>query len=342
MQAVLIPEPKKAELVEVAVPEPGEGEALLRVLATGICGSDVHGFLGEHPFRIPPVITGHEVAAEVVEIRGAPGALRVGDRVAVEPQVSCGECPFCASGDYNLCRRKRVLGTPDWTGSFAEYVTAPFASLYRIPGDFDAELGALVEPLAVAVHSLRRGRVTEGESFAVLGVGTIGLMHAVALSVLEPSRLICSDVKDANLRIARAIGATGVVNPGRRDAAESILELTEGRGVDVCFAVYHSPQVIDTALRIVRPKGRIVVVAVFPEPVSTTLSTVQLNEIEMLGTVMYTREDYERTIELAGRARDSLRRLVTHRITLAELPRHLHLLGSGGLPEAIKVMAHLS
>jgi L-iditol 2-dehydrogenase len=338
MKAVNIPRVGFAEVVEIPALTPGPAEALVRVQATGICGSDVAGYNGTHAYRNPPVITGHEAVGTVVSAGRATTTVRAGDRVVIEPHIGCGTCRYCRSGRYNICPGKRVMGTPGWPGSFAELVTAHEVCLHGVPSGISTEQAVLVEPLCVAVHALRRAHVSPRGRFLVLGSGTIGLMHTLALSKKDPELLVATDIKPYNLEAAHRCGAHVVVDPTTEDVVERVLRLTDGEGVDACFVAFHAPALLATAIGAIRPGGTVVMVANSAGPVPLNTRQMQLNELSVIGTAMYTAADFREGLTLAGALGDSLTDLITHRITLAELPDYLRRLDEGSLERVIKVI----
>ena len=166
-------------MVEKDMPKVNSKEALIRITAAGIRGSDVHAYIGKHPFRTPPSILGHEIVGEIVEIGNKVVNFKVGDRVTVEPQIGCGHCPTCERGFYNLCEKKVILGTKEWDGGFAEYIVAPEQTLYEIPRSLSIDQAVLAEPLAVGVHAVNIAGIEKGDKVAILGSGPIGLLTAV-------------------------------------------------------------------------------------------------------------------------------------------------------------------
>ncbi len=354
MKAVLIDTPRSADLIETDRPTPGEGELLVKVRATGVCGSDLSGYLGLHPYRVPPVVTGHEMAGEVVERGGAAEGFEIGDTVLVEPQTGCGECAYCRAGDYHLCRSKRVLGTRAWPGSFAEYVLIPPRCAYRVPDGLSLPAATLVEPFSVGLHAIAQAggpsgatdaRASRafgpGATVAILGSGTIGLTLLIGVLESGPERVFCTDVRPFNLEMARSLGAAGVFDPSRIDAAQAVRDQTEGEGVDVCFVAAPAEGIFDQALAATRPGGEVVLVAMFDEPATVDLSLIQQRERRVIGTLMYTRKDFERAMELLPTVNDRLSKLITHHIGLEELPETLGALSRGEISHAVKVVVEM-
>ncbi len=341
MKAVEIKKAGFAELVEIEEPEPGAGEVLVRVHATGICGSDLAAYLGRHPYRVPPVVTGHEVAGVVESAGDDVGELSVGDPVIIEPHIGCGECFYCKSDDYNLCKEKRVLGTTSWPGSFAEYVVVPAACAYKVPSDIPLSVVTLIEPLCVGLHAVEKAPLEPGATVAILGSGTIGLTLLLAVLQKKPAKVICSDIRSGNLEMALAFGATHTVDARQQDIEEELSCITKGRGVDVCFIAVPSDQVAAQALAITRLKGTIVLIALFEEPSRFDLREIQLRERQLIGTLMYTRKDYLKAVQLLPSLKNSLVRLITHHIGIEELPEMLDSLSHGKVEDSIKVVVEM-
>ena len=341
MKAVEIKKVGFAELVEIEKPKAGSGEVLVRVNATGICGSDIAAYLGRHPYRVPPVVTGHEVAGVVETVGDGVGNLSVGDPVIIEPHIGCGQCFYCESDDYNLCKEKRVLGTANWPGSFAEYVAVPAVCAYKVPSDVPLSVVTLIEPLCVGLHAAEKAPLEPGATVAILGSGTIGLTLLLAVLQNQPGKVICSDIRDGNLETALALGATHTINAAREDIEEEVGRITEGRGVDVCFIAVPSDRVVAQALSVTRLKGTVVLIALFEEPSRIDLREIQLRERQLIGTLMYTRKDYLKAVQLLSSIKGSLVKLITHHIGIEELPEMLDALSHGKIENSIKVVIEM-
>jgi L-iditol 2-dehydrogenase len=341
MKAVEIKRIGYAELVEMERPKAGPGEVLVRVHATGICGSDLAAYLGRHPYRIPPVVTGHEVAGIVEAVGEGVAELGVGEPVIIEPHVGCGQCFYCESGDYNLCKQKRVLGTTSWPGSFAEYVVVPAPCAYKVPSDIPFSVVTLLEPLCVGLHAAGKASLKPGATVAILGSGTIGLTLLLAVLQSKPSKVICSDIRRRNLDMALSLGATHAIDPREKDITEEVHRITDDCGMDTCFIAVPSDQVVAQALAIARPKGTIVLIALFEEPSRVDLSEIQLRERQLIGTLMYTRQDYLKAVELLPSLRDSLAKLITHHVSIEQLPDMLDALSHGRVEDSIKVVVDM-
>ena len=339
MKAMKFPEAGKAEIVEVPVPTPGPGEVLVRVRATGICASDVAAFKGTHNFRRPPVITGHELAGEIVTLGQDVTGLRVGDRVALEPHVGCGHCDYCRQDNYHECPEKRFVGVGEWIGAFAEYVVATDSMCHTIPGRMPFDEAAMLEPFCVGLHAVRRADLRMGETVAILGVGTIGMMTLLAARCGGPGWTVVTDPSAAKRELAIRCGADVALDPAREDAAAAILKATGGRGVDVVFVAAAAPGVLDQAVNVCRRMGRIVIIASFFSGGGVEAKLVQQREQTVLGTSMYTGVDYRLAIRLWEQGRlGQFHTLVSERIRLDQAPEAIIALAAGKRPDNIKTV----
>ena len=327
MKAAVFTGIRTIEIQQVPTPTPKPDEVLIRVRAAGVCGSEVHAFLGTHPFRKPPAIMGHEVAGDVVEVGADVRSFKPGDRVLVEPQVSCGRCLYCRSGDYHLCLSKVMLGVPAWPGAFGEFITAPERTLLRLPDGFSYEEGAMVEPLAVGVHSARKARVQVGESALVLGAGPIGLCCIAAARAAGATRIVATDAYDFNLELARKMGAAGVVNVRRGDdLARVVADQVRPEGVDATFVTAGFSPVFNQSLAHTRKAGRVALVALFDEPITIPEPfLIGGKELEVIGVHTYIRKDFETAIDLIRSGAVDVKAMITHVLPMEEAQRALEL-----------------
>ncbi len=298
MRAAVIDKPYSIELLEVEPPSiRQEDQVKIKVIVTGICGSEIHAYHGTHPFRIPPVISGHEFAGVIVETGKNVSRFSVGDRVTVEPHFGCGECRLCKSGRYNICQDKKVLGTQEWTGSFGEYVVVPESTVVKLPDDVSFEQGALIEPLAVGIHAVRKAGVGLGSKIAILGAGPIGLGLLLAAKNSGATKIFITDALDYNLDIAKQLGATHTINTLKENAVDSVLEETNGEGADIVFLAVGVESVLNDSLRMVKRGGKVSEVALFGKKPVIEISFIQNKEIKIEGCNMYTLEDFDTAAE---------------------------------------------
>ena len=314
MRAAFIAGKEKIEVRDTEVPSPDAGEVLVRVRACGICGSDLHFYHGVFPAN-PNVSPGHEFAGEVVELGEGVGGFEPGQGVVIEPIRRCQECAFCRSGRYHLCPKHMLLGTFA-PGGLAEHVSVPACTLYPLPEDLDFELGALVEPLAVAVHGVHLVDLTVGERVLVLGSGTIGLFSIIAAKAAGAGEVVATYRHDHQGEAALAAGASRVI----RDSDVAGLEK---QGIDVAIeTIGGSAPTLAQALGAVRPGGRISVLGLFPGGVQLGGLALILKEVTVVGGITYCRpglrSDFDVAIGILQSDPERARMVITHRFPLDE------------------------
>ena len=303
-------------LDDIREPECGDGEAVLEVKYAGICGSDLTIYQGKHKRAKPPTILGHEFSGVVVERRGEGyPEVKVGDRVAVNPAYACGQCELCLAGNGHICEKKGLYGV-DSDGGFARYVKVALRAPIRLPEWASFEEGVLVEPLAVAVRAVRIGRLSFGESAAVIGGGPIGLLTALVARVAGARTVLMIEPQPFRRVMAESLGFR-VLDPTQA-TRECIRDLTAGQGIDVVLDAAGVPPAARMSMELVKRTGRIVVVAVYKEPVPVDLITLGYGEVEILGSCIYTPADFAKSVGLVAEQRVDLKPLVTHRLALAE------------------------
>lgn len=301
MRALVYTAPKKLELLEWPDPELKLGEALVRVRAAAVCGSDLHGWLGHSRGRTPPLVLGHELAGEVVEAPDSPEGFKRGEHVAVYPLLGCDQCWYCASGRDYLCRRRELLGL-QVAGGFAEYVAVPAKNLYRLPEEMSFVQGALVEPLACGLHMAGLAAREMGP-VAILGAGPIGLMTLQVARELKFLRLAVVEVNPRRAAAARQLGADLTINPSYPHALE---ELERFFGEDGCAAVFDAAGFSATrrlAVKLVRSAGLIVLAGLGEQ--ETPLDCVEIirREIRLEGAFAYCRREFQKALEWVANGR---------------------------------------
>ena len=267
MKAAVLTKPKTIEIQDVPDPKPAPHEVLIRVKTVGICGSDLHyyehGRIGTQVVEYP-FILGHEVGGEIAEVGSNVKGFEPGDKIAIEPQQTCGKCEFCKSGRYNLCPHVKFLATPPVNGAFAEYITHPADMTFKLPDTMDYEQGALLEPLAIGFHVSDRAEASLGERVLITGAGCIGLVILLALKAKGLSEIYVSDVLDNRLAMARELGAREVFRADRTDPVKEILKRTDGRGADIVIEASGNPKAIAGTVDAVRRGGKILMLGYAP------------------------------------------------------------------------------
>ena len=321
MKAVVKARPEPGvEVQEMDAPVAGTGEVLVRVRAAAICGSDlgIYDFTPAYSEMKLPVIMGHEFSGVVEAVGKDVGGFAVGDRVLSRSVVSCGECRFCAVGMDNLCESSSLFGIHQ-DGGFAEYIAVPQGLLYPIPGGMSFEEAALVEPLSNAVHFVNDLTPVEPGSLAVvLGIGPIGLFSAQLLRLTGAEVLVTGiSVDTERFKIAGKLGLEAV-NVDEVDPVELVMERTSGRGADVAFVAVGAPSAVHQAVRLVRKRGHVTVVGIFPGDVPVPMTTVVRREITLAGAYDARAESFQVSIDLIESGRIEAAALATHSFPLGE------------------------
>ena len=303
---------KPGEIIfrELPVPEPGRGEVLLRIKRIGVCGSDIHVYYGEHKGTGYPVTQGHEVSARVEKLGEGVTGLHVGQKVTVEPQVTCGTCYPCRHGRYNLCEKLKVMGFQT-TGMASEYFCVGADHVTPLPDTMTYDEGAMIEPLAVTVHAARRFDALEGSRVAVLGCGPIGILLAQTCRALGAEKVMITDVSDYRLSLAEGLGVDFCVNTAREDFGEALLRAFGPDGADVIYDCAGNDITMGQAIRHARKGSKIVLVAVFAREAHVDLFTLNDHELDLDTSMMYRHEDYVEAIRLVEEGKVQLRPLMS-------------------------------
>jgi L-iditol 2-dehydrogenase len=311
------------EVREMDAPVAGPGEVLVRVRAAAICGSDlgIYDFTPAYSEMTLPVVMGHEFSGMVEAVGEGVDAHSVGDRVLSRSVVACGECRFCVAGLDNLCESSSLFGIHQ-DGGFAEYISVPQGLLYPIPEGISFEEAALVEPLSNALHFVNDMTPVEpGDLAVVLGIGPIGLFSVQLLRLAGADVLLTGiSVDTERFRIAEKLGLE-VVNVDVVDPVELVLGRTSGRGADVAFVAVGASPAVHQAVRLVRKRGHVTVVGIFPGEVSVPMTIVVRREITVTGAYDARAPNFQESIALIESGRLKAVDLVTHRFPLDEAER---------------------
>jgi len=319
MRAAHCSGPGRIDLRETAQPTPAAGEVIVKVRNCGVCGSDLHWYHGGFP--PPAVCPGHEISGEVVELGAEVRGVKPGDRVAVEPLVVCGECHACRTGDLQLCRKLRILGTMV-DGGFAEYVRTPASALFHLPAALDWELGAMTEPLAVCVHAVQLANVRLGDRTLILGAGTIGLLSVVAARSAGAGEVLITARHPHQHAAAVALGARAFATTD--DGEAELSEYARRHPIDaVIETVGGSTDTVNEAVQLVRAGGTISVLGVFMAPLSLNGLLLIMKEVRIVGSLTYSRAghraDFDVALDLLVSQCDRLQPLITHRYPLDQI-----------------------
>jgi 2-desacetyl-2-hydroxyethyl bacteriochlorophyllide A dehydrogenase len=316
-------------LVEVPVPRPGPQEVLVRVRATGLCGSDVHIAVdGITPVGFSPITLGHEPAGEVAEVGEGVTGWVPGDRVVVMAIQSCGRCEHCVRGASQVCRSRCIAGI-QVDGGLAEFMVTPAAFLVPLPDEVGFEVGGIVgDAVATPFHALAdRAQLRAGETVAVFGVGGLGL-HAVELArFMGAARVVAVDVRAGQLQRAREFGADTVVDASSEDPVAAVFAATSGRGVDVAAEFVGLQQTISQTVDVLATGGRAVIVGIGTEPLIGPAPVMFVRkEASILGSYGSSRTAVERLLALAAGGQLDLERSITHVYPLEQADEALRVL----------------
>lgn len=347
MTAVVNHGPEDYRLETVPRPHAGPGEVIIKVDAAGICGSDgkcyTGGamFWGDDPWVKAPVVPGHEFFGTVVELgEGAAEAhgLQVGDKAIAEQIVPCGECRYCARGEYWMCEVHDIYGFQKDVadGAWAEYMRFHAnARVHKVPGDMPPEAGVLIEPLACAIHAVERGEIQLGDTVVLAGAGTLGLLMLQVIKLKSPGRIVVTDAKAERLEIARRMGADVTIDVTTEDPVARIKDITDGYGCDVFIEATGYPAAVQQGLDALRKLGTMVVFGVFGENVTTDWSVIgDRKELTLRGAHLGPYR-YPLAIDYLHRGIVDADVMVTHRLPLARFGEGMEMLLSG---QGIKIM----
>ena len=296
MRRVKLIEPKKAIVEEVPYPVPGPREIVMKIAYCGICGSDLHASIGNHPFVPLPATPGHEFSGWVEEIGEKVTEFKKGDRVTSEPNLVCGKCYNCLIGRYNICENLKVMGCQG-DGAMADYILLPVEKIVALPNELSLKHAVLIEPLAVGTHATHRAGDLFMKNVVIVGAGMIGL--AVLTSVVRSGakNIWVTDFAEERLELAEEIGATKVIN-AREDVRRIIREESGFEGIDVAFECVGVEASLRTCMDIVRKGAKVIVLGVFGNESKIKSANVQDWEMELIGTLMYVMRDINEAILL--------------------------------------------
>ncbi|MCE7519452.1 Zn-dependent oxidoreductase [Vreelandella titanicae] len=339
MKAFQVKAPHDYQVAEVDPPKVAAGEALVRVAFAGICGSDMHIIHGDNAFVRFPRITGHEFAGVVEAVGEGVADVAVGDRVCIDPVISCGECYPCRIGRPNVCSSLEVIGVHR-DGGFEEFVAVPAANVHHLPEHIGLDAAALVEPYTIAANVLDRMQPHPGDRLMILGAGVIGLtilQMALAKGIEE---VIVTDVINERLVAAKQLGATQVFNSREQDVEKEVLALTQGEGVPLIADAACVPALLPQMLRLASPAGRIGLLGFSVQPSELVQLEVIKKELTLVGSRLNNRKFPEVLKLMASGLLDPLA-LVSHRLPLSDMPSAIDMLDHRP-EEARKVLIQIS
>jgi L-idonate 5-dehydrogenase len=330
MKSYLLHGKQDLRLEERPIPEVLPHQVLIRVRRVGICGSDVHyfwhGYIGSFvPKR--PFALGHEFSGEVVEVGREVQTLRPGQAVAVDPSMPCGTCSYCRGGRYNLCENMKFLGSascdPHLDGAFGEYVPVPAVNCLPIPEALSYGEAAMLEPLSVAVHAVRRAGTVAGQAVLITGAGTIGQLVLIVARAFGADKIVVSDIDAFSREFALQRGADAVLDPREATMEKEAMDAS-AIGFDVVFEATGVPSALSNALRLARRGGTVVQIGSLPADVPIPANLIMAKELTVAGSFRSAHE-FSMALNLAAAKRIDLRPLITATFPYAELPQAMDL-----------------
>ncbi len=322
-------------LRDVPAPEPGRGQVNVHVQVVGVCGSDVHGYKGTTGRRKPPIIMGHEFSGTVSAVGAEVKDFKVGDRVVVNPLLTCGYCDNCRAGMPHICQNRSGLGV-NLNGAYAEFVQVAPKMVYHLPDEMTWEQGALVEPLGVAMHAVNLAPIQLMDTVVIVGAGTIGLLTILAARLKGASKIIVSDVSAHRLEMARRLGADVVVNPAQQDAVAAVQAQTQGQGAPVVVEAVGLTPTVKQSLQMARNGGHVVWIGNSDPEVTINMQQIVTRELTVHGAYGFNQE-FAQSIEAIRSGRVDPTVLIEQRAALEDGTRIIDDLAHGK-SEVIKVM----
>ncbi|XP_076249409.1 sorbitol dehydrogenase [Calliopsis andreniformis] len=331
-------------LEQTPIEEPDQDEVLLEMACVGICGSDVHylvnGRIGDFVVR-EPMIIGHEAAGTVVKVGKNVTNLKVGDRVAIEPGVSCRTCKFCKEGRYNLCKDMVFCATPPVHGNLRRYYKHAADFCFKLPDNVSLPEGALLEPLSVGVHACKRANVGIGSKVLILGAGPIGLVTLLVAKAMGASKIVITDLVQSRLNIAKKFGANETLLVTRDNSETEVVEKIRelfGEEPDKTIDASGAQSSIRTAILATKSGGMVVLVGMGAPEVKLPLINALVREVDIRGVFRYA-NDYADALDLLASNKIDVKPLITHNYKLEETVQAFET-SKSGKDDVIKVMIH--
>ncbi|MGY4688560.1 zinc-dependent alcohol dehydrogenase [Salibacterium sp. K-3] len=333
MKAGIFKDKESVRVIDKEIPAPGSNEALIKVAFAGICGTDMMIYAGLHPRAETGLIMGHEFSGRVEKI-GSSSSVEKGARVAVNPLISCGYCYACVRGQNHICANLQYIGI-DTDGGFADYVNVPEENLHPLEKGVSDDEAALIEPLAVAVHSIRKSQLRFGDVVLVLGAGPIGILIAMLSQKAGASKVIISDVSDFRLRAAEKLGFR-TVNAETTDVVNETKDNTEGVGADVVFEAAGNQSTADQTIEAIKPQGEILVISVYKMPPQINLAKMHFREISLKTTRCFSNDDFKKAVLLLKNKEINVQEIISHKIPLSNFKEGFELMKNTN--ESLKVL----
>jgi len=317
-------------------------DVIVAINYTGICGSDVHywteGRIGSFVIK-EPMILGHESAGTIVSVGSGVKSVKVGDRIALEPGYPCRHCTPCLSGHYNLCPEMRFAATPPYDGTLTGFYSAPEDFVYKLPEHVSLQEGALIEPLAVAVHIVKQAEIKPGQTVVVMGAGPVGLLCCAVAKAFGASKIVSVDIQPARLEFAASYAATHTFTPARVSAEENAANLLKETGLeggaDAVIDASGAEPSIQTSIHTVRRGGVYVQGGMGKPDINFPIMTLCINEVTVKGSFRYGSGDYRLAVEFVSQGKIDVKRLISRTVKFEDAEEAFKSVKAG---QGIKVL----
>ncbi|MHA1582615.1 MAG: zinc-dependent alcohol dehydrogenase [Candidatus Baldrarchaeia archaeon] len=330
---------KDFRIERVPKPRIKDDGVLIRVKAVSICGTELHAYTGKSKRREEihglPLVMGHEFSGEVVEAGKNVKEISVGDRVAVNPLITCGKCEQCITGKTNICKKIKMIGL-HVDGAFAEYVPVIGGNCYKIPDTMSFEEASLMEPCSVGLHAVNVSQIELGDDVVVIGDGPIGLMALQAAKLAGAARIFVVGHHNYRLDLAKKLGADEVINEREENAVKKVMELTDGRGVDVVLEAVGTQKAVQQGIDMANKGKTVTVIGLLEKSMELNMLNVTVKELRIQGSYGYTKKEFGSSVKLASKNKINLKQMITHIFPLEEIQKGFEILAQK--KNAIKVV----
>jgi 2-desacetyl-2-hydroxyethyl bacteriochlorophyllide A dehydrogenase len=320
MKALRYLGPGQLAVQDVPAPTISENEVLVKVMACGICGSDVHGYLGLTGRRTAPMTMGHEFSGQIVESGSLTRTFNKGDKVVVQPLNFCGECANCRQGNTNMCLNGKLFGVLAVDGAMAELIAVPGKLLFKLPEGCSYEEGAMAEPFAVAFGAIKKAGSLKNKKVLIVGAGTIGLCILELVKLQNPKLIIVSDLSDVRLKLAQELGADRTINPWKEDYLDGVTRFTGGTMVDVSIEAVGVAATVNQAIKSLKKMGTCLWVGNSAREIEINMQEVVTRALKIYGTYIYTHGEFGEVIDILGTGRLMTEKLISTTVSLQEAP----------------------
>jgi len=338
MKAAVYKGINEVEINEIGTPILKSKEALIRVGYAGICGTDIHIFRGMHPRASAPLVMGHEFSGIVEEIGINNNDIKKGDRVVVNPLISCGNCFPCKEGHFHICPNLNLIGI-DQNGGFAEYCHVDSGKLFKIPDSLGMDLAALMEPVAVAVHAVRKSKLSLGDKVAVVGGGPIGQLISQICKLNGASSVVMLEINPERINFAKKFGI--MTGTSLKESMKKVKDVTKGKGADIVYEAVGIQATYDYVTDLVKAGGKIVSVGAASKPIALNFWKIYFEELNIIGIHVYEPEDIKIAIEILDNYPKIFQPFITKIIRLKDLQKELMKLADG-ISDSMKVLVNMT